>query len=59
MALVGALTLQALGRAYLRDLGGRTARARHRLDGVEPSVLVDRVGTTTPLSTVAANGGTR
>ena len=58
MALVGALTLQALGRAYLRDLDGRIARARHRLDGVEPSVLVDRVGTGTPLSTIAT-GGTR
>jgi asparagine synthase (glutamine-hydrolysing) len=59
MALVGALTLQALGRAYLRDLPGHLARARHRLDGVEPSVLVDRIGTGTPLSTIAATGGTR
>jgi asparagine synthase (glutamine-hydrolysing) len=68
MALVGALTLQALGQAYLRDLRGHVARARHRLDGVEPTVLVDRVATGTPsgpsatpssLSTVAASGGTR
>jgi asparagine synthase (glutamine-hydrolysing) len=61
MALVGALTLQALGRAYLRDLPGRVARAGHRLDGVEPSVLVDLVGTDQPMSTIAttATGGTR
>jgi asparagine synthase (glutamine-hydrolysing) len=48
MALVGALTLQALGRAYLRDLPGRVDQARRRLAGVEPSVLVDRVGATVP-----------
>ena len=57
MALVGALTLQALGRAYLRDLHGHIALARRRLDGVEPSVLVDRVGTTAAASN--ATGGTR
>jgi asparagine synthase (glutamine-hydrolysing) len=48
MALVGALTLQALGRAYLRDLPGRVDQARRRLAGVQPRVLVDRVGTSVP-----------
>jgi hypothetical protein len=58
MALVGALTLQALGRAYLRDLPGRVEGARRRLAGVEPSVLVDRVATTVPAGP-AATGGAR
>lgn len=43
MALVGALTLQALGRAYLVDLPERVADARRLDDGREPTVLVDRV----------------
>lgn len=65
MALVGALTLQALGRAYLRDLPGRVADASHRLDGVEPTVLVDRVPVAAAASpssipsTNTATGGTR
>ena len=42
MALVGALTLQALGQAYLVELPQRIAEARSRLDGVAPTVLVDR-----------------
>jgi asparagine synthase (glutamine-hydrolysing) len=46
MALVGALTLQGLAQAYLVDFGDRAADARRRLDRVEPTVLVDRVATT-------------
>jgi asparagine synthase (glutamine-hydrolysing) len=49
MALVGALTLQALGEAYLVDFPRRAAEARTRLDGVAPHVLVD-------LTTEAAAG---
>jgi asparagine synthase (glutamine-hydrolysing) len=41
MALVGALTLQSLGQAYLVELPERIRQARDQLDGVEPSVLVD------------------
>ena len=41
MALVGALTLQALGQAFLVDLPSRAAAARRRLDGTPPQVLVD------------------
>jgi asparagine synthase (glutamine-hydrolysing) len=58
MALVGALTLQALGRAFLRDLHGHIALARRRLDGVAPSVLVDRV-VSPATATAAAAGGAR
>jgi hypothetical protein len=44
MALVGALTLQALGQAYLLDFPGRAADARRRLEAAEPAqVLVDLV----------------
>jgi asparagine synthase (glutamine-hydrolysing) len=43
MALVGALTLQALGQAYLLDFPGRAADARRRLEGEAPQVLVDLV----------------
>jgi asparagine synthase (glutamine-hydrolysing) len=46
MALVGALTLQGLAQAYLVDFPDRARAARRRLDGVEPTVLVDRVGVT-------------
>ncbi|HEX8805033.1 MAG TPA: asparagine synthase (glutamine-hydrolyzing), partial [Acidimicrobiales bacterium] len=41
MALVGALTLQALGQAYLVDFGTRAADARRRLEASAPHVLVD------------------
>jgi asparagine synthase (glutamine-hydrolysing) len=41
MALVGALTLQALGQAYLHDFAGRAADARRRLGDAAPQVLVD------------------
>jgi asparagine synthase (glutamine-hydrolysing) len=41
MALVGALTLQALGQAYLVELPERIRQARDQLDGVAPNVLVD------------------
>jgi asparagine synthase (glutamine-hydrolysing) len=47
MALVGALTLQVLGRAYLVDLPRRIAEARRQVDGLEPTVLVDRVAAET------------
>jgi asparagine synthase (glutamine-hydrolysing) len=43
MALVGALTLQGLAQAYLADFGSRADAARRRLDGVAPTVRVDRV----------------
>jgi asparagine synthase (glutamine-hydrolysing) len=43
MALVGALTLQALGRAYLVDLPQTLAHKRREIDGLEPTVLVDRM----------------
>jgi hypothetical protein len=43
MALVGALTLQALGRAYQVDLPQRLAAIRRRLDDHEPAFMVDRV----------------
>jgi asparagine synthase (glutamine-hydrolysing) len=46
MALVGALTLQGLAQAYLVDFPDRARAARRGLDGVEPTVLVDRVGAT-------------
>ena len=45
MALVGALTLQVLGRAYLVEGTARAAEARARFDaGPPPHVLVDLVG---------------
>ena len=44
MALVGALTLQGLAQAYLVDFAGRATAARRRLDRIEPTVQVDRVG---------------
>lgn len=43
MALVGALTLQALGQAYLVDFPQKLAEARGRLASIEPTVFVDRV----------------
>ncbi|HEY3139540.1 MAG TPA: asparagine synthase (glutamine-hydrolyzing) [Acidimicrobiales bacterium] len=48
MALVGALTLQALGQAYLVELPQRIAEARSQLDGVAPTVLVDRAREVAP-----------
>jgi asparagine synthase (glutamine-hydrolysing) len=58
MALVGALTLQALGRQYLEDFPGRAAEARRRLDGDEPHVLVDRVGAAPSPAGVSGPSGT-
>jgi asparagine synthase (glutamine-hydrolysing) len=58
MALVGALTLQALGQAYLVDFPGRAAEARRRL-AAEPQVLVDLAGEGgdgAPLSTSSTRG---
>jgi asparagine synthase (glutamine-hydrolysing) len=43
MALVGAVTLQALGQLYLVDLARRVDEALVRLDATEPTVLVDLV----------------
>ena len=53
MALVGALTLQGLAQAYMVDFPDRAAAARRRLDGIEPSVLVDRVATATATTPAA------
>lgn len=45
MGLVGALTLQALGRAFVDEGPARYAQARARFDaGPPPHVLVDRAG---------------
>ncbi|MBN2624308.1 MAG: asparagine synthase (glutamine-hydrolyzing), partial [Acidimicrobiales bacterium] len=65
MALVGALTLQALGRAYLVEGAERAAAARARFDaGPPPHVLVDltddrRGGEPVPAAPVHTQGATR
>jgi hypothetical protein len=47
------LTLQGLAQAYMVDFPDRAAAARRRLDGIEPSVLVDRVATATATTPAA------
>src|SRR4029079_17661934 len=44
MALVGLLTLQILGHAYLEEFAGRARHRRQQFDAAEAHVLVDVAG---------------